>query len=218
MPNDGPSITEILLENGASPKIQDNEGRIPLKLAARYGCSAEGVKVLAEASLPTKSEWNYLLYEASAYGLLDVLEYFLDQGADPCVEFEDEDSALFRAMDKSIYAKESVDLFFKYGARGDFKTKSGKTALHHLATQYKKECTQEWMCLFIQHGAALEALHDCTPESSQQSVPLTPLWEACAIGIHDPSSPVIKAFIAVGANPYVEIKPGKTFLCTSKTG
>lgn len=217
VPNDGPSITKILLEKGASPKIQDYKSRTPLEHAARHAWSINTIKLLAAASNPTKSEWDHLLYEATPYGFLEILEYFLDQGADPCVEY-DEDSALFRAMSRRQQSNEVVHLFFKYGARGDFKTKSGITALHHIATEYENNHTHEWIALLIQYGADIEALHKYRLGSDGDPVLLTPLWEACAVGIHGSESLVIKAFISAGANPYIEIKPGKTVLCTGKTG
>ncbi|KAL8734764.1 MAG: hypothetical protein Q9181_003071 [Wetmoreana brouardii] len=208
-----PLLTRLLLAAGASAAIRNFKGQTPMLAAARDGCSVENLKLLVDVSDPTQLDWDTLLYKACAFGFLAMLEYLLSKGANPNTKVREDYCALFLAMERNMDAEEAVDLLFRHGARADFATRSGQTALHYMARYCNRTKSCDLISTIIEHGANIEALRDQKVEGKGGSVLYTPLWEACAQEEETLfSSAVIEKLLSLGANPYIEINPGRKIL------
>ncbi|KAI4258200.1 MAG: hypothetical protein L6R42_005243 [Xanthoria sp. 1 TBL-2021] len=223
-PLDTPSLVETLIAYGASPSRRNKKGELPADKAASDGCSVESLKLLVETFDLTQHDWNSMLFEASTFGYLEMLEYLLGKGANPNIEIESESCGLFKAIDRHWQAQEAITILFQK-ARADFTTQSGKTALHHLVTGYREPRSHTMIPLLVERGADLEALREYGehgPESSDGCSLVTPLWEACLRHDFDyPASGVgdnVRVLIELGANPWIEIESGEIISCTSQRG
>lgn len=223
-PLDTPSLVETLIAYGASPSRRNKKGELPANKAAYDGCSVETLKLLVETFDVTQSDWDSMLFAASPFGCLEMLEYLLGKGANPTIEIESESCALFKAIDRHRQAQEAITILFQK-ARADFTTQSGKTALHHLVTGYREPRSHTMIPLVVERGADLEALREHRehgPESSDGCSRVTPLWEACLRQDFDyPASGVddnVRVLIELGANPWIKIESGEIISCTSQRG
>jgi len=215
-----PLLTKMLLKAGATPNVFNNDGRTPMSIAACEGSSVLNLDLLVNASDPAYLDWDTLLYQASRFGSLEMLVYLVSKGANPTTEVEKDDCALFAAMERNTETKEATLLFLDHEASGSFATKSGKTALHRLVSGHRTPQLWDLLPRFIEHGADIEAVRERDPTYTKGTLQVTPLWEACCDGNYKFSCPleVIEKLISVGANPYIEITPGTTVLCTGRSG
>ncbi|KAL8847980.1 MAG: hypothetical protein Q9221_006996 [Calogaya cf. arnoldii] len=216
-----PSLVKMLIASGASANYRNNKGKLPANNAAHEGSSIDTLKLLMQASNPTQLDRDTMLFEASSYGFLEMLQYLIDVGANPNTEIEADSCALFKAMDRHWQVQEAMTILLQK-ARASFATKSGKTALHHLVTGYRSPPSHKMIQLLVERGANLEALREYRnhgPEASDGCLLVTPLWEVCLR--HDYDFPVsgvgdtVRVLVDWGANPWIKIESGEVVSCTS---
>ena len=85
-----PEAVRLLLERGANPNAQGNDGSTPLQIASDYG-TPEAVRLLLERGANPNAQGNggsTPLQIASDYGRLEVVRVLLEHGADVKVEDE----------------------------------------------------------------------------------------------------------------------------------
>ena len=160
---EAPSITRMLLKAGATPNVFDKHGKTPMDHAASDGDSVLNLDLLLNASDPACVDWDILLYRASQFGCLEMLEYLLGKGANPTVEVEEDDCALFAAMRRRFNSEEATLLLLSHEASGSFVTKSGKTVLHQLVKNFRASALCDPISRFIECGADIEAVRECDP-------------------------------------------------------
>ena len=132
-----PLLTKMLLEAGANPNVIDERGRTPMNSAAFDGVSVLNLQLLVDAADPAYLDWDTLLYQASKYGCLEMLEYLLSKGANPTTEVEEDDCALFAVMNKCYQYKEATLLLLHHKASHDLVTNSSRSSLHHMLGERK---------------------------------------------------------------------------------
>ncbi|KAL8789983.1 MAG: hypothetical protein Q9213_000869 [Squamulea squamosa] len=210
------SLTKMLLAAGASTNLRNSQGRTPMDSAARHGSCLENLKLLIALSHPSQLDWDTMLYESSRCGFLEMLEYLLLNGANPTTEIEEDDCALFLVMYRYQDAEKATAMLLEHCHSGAFATRSGTTVLHKIACRPPPPWLCDMIPRFIEKGADLEAIRRQNVEDSQDCVVLTPLWEACLHKIPNRPSELVDKLLFLGANPYIEIAPGKIVLCSGR--
>ena len=126
-------IVEILLENGADPDLQDENGWTPLHLAARYGYARVATPLLEAGADPDRADRDGLtpIMAAITAGNIDrvrtVILRLLVNGADPNRQDSNGNSALHHAAMNNI--AEAIPQLIKYGASPALKNNDGQTPL-----------------------------------------------------------------------------------------
>jgi len=130
------STVELLVDKGANIDIADNKGMTALLKACKIG-SVKLVSILVEKGNPnvnkiTKntecSDGTCPLFEASAAGHVELVQYLLDQGAKVDVQNTQGKTALYRAVSKN--QQKVVQLLIDSGANMDREDSMGRTAAH----------------------------------------------------------------------------------------
>ena len=210
----------MLLDAGASPTVRNKYGIPPIDRAVDDGQSLELLRLLVDSAGPVPLDWSFLLFEASTYCSPEMLEYLLSKGAISTIEYEEDICALFRVMEMSYRRMERTTMLLKNNADMRFVTKLERGILYNLVSKSDEEDRHELVRLVIINGADIEALRHRDPEYETGALLVTPLWEACLdqnferYGINL----IIEKLLSAGANPYIEIKPGKAGLCTGLSG
>ena len=108
----------LLIEGGADPNNEDNDGERPLHIAAKYGAVDVARVLLDGGADPDCVEAQGLtpLHKAAKLGRKAVMQLLLDRGADPTKEDQDGNSVLETAVQQNNQSV--VQLLLDRGAVG----------------------------------------------------------------------------------------------------
>ena len=187
---------EVLLESGARITEIDNDGRIPLSLAAQEG-HITVVASLLEAGSPIESkahDGKTPIRVAALEGHKDVVHFLLCEGADLNYRDADGRSTLYMLALENHLAM--ATFLLENGADVESCDLEGRTALHVAAWQGHTDMVE----LLINHGAQVNAV-----DNDQRTALQSAAWQ----GHHT----IVQLLLERGANVDHTCNQGATALC-----
>jgi ankyrin repeat protein len=168
-----PEITRLLLDHGANPNVENDQGVTPLHQVSRgkYTSQEHGVgtaRLLLERSADVNARQKNLftpLHWAAFKGRLEISQLLLDHGANAKAENEGRETALHMLSRGEYDTQEQgvgiAQILLKCGVDIHAQDKDKDTALHWAAFSGRPEITR----LLLNHGANpnVENDHGVTP-------------------------------------------------------
>ncbi len=203
-----PALISLLLEAGADVRARDDDGYMPLHLAARYG-TAEAVRALLRAGAAVDArargfsihygwDWTPLHLAVANNPDPEVAALLLEAGANPRARGYEGETPIHMAAGNEDPALAA--LLLEAGADANARGSTGRTPLHQAA---RSNGNPALIAVLLDAGAELEA-RAVYPDSHWDYGNMTPLHEAASYG--DPE--VVTALIEAGADVNARVLPG----------
>ena len=210
---DNTDIVQMLLEEGADPDLQDENGWSPLHVAAQYGYLSTTRALLngaADVNLPDNKGMTPLMLTL-ARGDERTYTILLANGADPNYQDNDGNTALHHAVQANLV--DAIPLLLKAGASLTVANNQGQTPLD--VAEY--DSTAE---LLREAGATTGTQEESEPRPTIDLLALagaemTPLDQSFRDAVKASDAAAVAGLLEQGANPLLVLPSGYPILKTA---